>query len=557
MKAPAIKPALVLLLAFLGGCESIGEGSTIESLSIEAGNSRHNTTPFLLQRCLRDQLVVVATFTDGTRADFSLRARWVSSDPSVVQVSNNDIPTAAVISGAFTTIPTLPYRPGTIIPQASSGTATITASYIGLTASKTVQIESPLLRIAPVTPGASPNGVQPTQFLAPKTTLGYAFLSERVSGEVESQSTLNLLGPLNPVLWKVRGVLPGEFDARDTTIAGDFDKYAAPTAADPSVVISSITGLVTGMKADTATYTVEASTSLCPNEQVSAPVSVAAFASPALTLEYEPAFNGVGVIENGETIAGTSQALVVTGNLDTDGNTATAEQSMDLSNQADLRITPTGNLCTAGTTNCTCDADGISNCRKRLFSSVNSQVFTLITDDGAMADVQACFTDIDASHSDDCEEIDAGPGTNVAVQSNTLAVKSIPIDLSGATGSFTVQSNVAQEPAFTYPGAQFTAYGTFTALTGFAFAGGPTAMQNFTRIANWITRPAGVTDQFSDVAVIRNSSDGLFNPAGSMTYLKDVTTNTNIDVSFVLRAPFAEIDPPAAVPFTVCPSAGC
>jgi hypothetical protein len=557
MKLVRITTLAVVLVA-LTGCESIGEGSTLKSLELQVSATGANTGPFVISRCLRDQLIAIATFTDGTRSDFSYRATWTSSDPSIVQVSNNELPTVLAVNGAFIDAPGSFYRPGTVIPRAASGTATITANFLGISSSMDVTISTPVFKAAPVAPGVNPHSPPALTWLGPSTTQRFGFLAVLADGRSQTLGNLNALGFLNPVMWRFVG---GVNDPADGT-SGDFDKSAVPNAETPDAVVSS-DGVVTAKAtAVTPTYTVEAVTSLCPDDSAFRPtadVRVAPFGNgPSgfpLTLSHEPDFNGPGVAPTGDLVAGTIEFVRVTGHLDTNGD-GIGDETQDLSTQIDMDVTHT-TTCTTGTTNCTCDADG-SNCTKRLVLATGRQVQTLINNDNADATIFACQNDSDADHLDDCEESAANEGTSR--RSNTLDIHAIAVNLTGADASIVIQPSApAPEPALTYPGRQFETFGTFKALAGTPFAGGTsdTATQKLTQIGIWTTRPAGSTTEFSSVGFVRSVSDGLWGPTGSFAYAKDVTENTNVDIYFDGGNVISSVADPAPVTFTICPSSGC
>ncbi len=114
-KTPFRTSLAALALLGLAGCDSIGDGSTIVSLQIE---STVGTTesPFMLTQCLRDQLVAVATFTDGTRANYSARVSWATSDASVVDVSNGNIKSRIIDDGVFVDS-SFGLSPGVLVPK--------------------------------------------------------------------------------------------------------------------------------------------------------------------------------------------------------------------------------------------------------------------------------------------------------------------------------------------------------------------------------------------------------------------------------------------------------
>lgn len=552
MKLQRLFTAMTMVLA-LAGCESIGEGSTIQSLKLQAGDGRTEVAPFVLNRCLRDQLVVIATFTDGTTADFSYRAAWSSSNPAVVQVSNNDIGTVFIDDGAFVTASNVPYRPGTIVPAATSGTATITASFLGMSSSMDVRVGTPVFKVAPVTPGVDPN-VQPalTTYLGPDTLLRFGFYVEQEDGRTLTSSSLNSLAVMNPILWRFVG---GEFDPADPAVTNDFDKYAVPTAAAPTAVINPASGTVIGMTPDTAaTYEVEAVSSLCQDDAAfkpTAPLQVAPFATTnPLTLAHVLNFNGPGVTPTGDIISGTSELVRVTANLDTDADGA-GDQAQDISGQVDFIITHL-TACVAGSTNCTCDTGNV-NCSKRLVANRNQEFFVAITNDSADARAQACFTNIDTLHTDDCEEDAAGE--DAALRSNLLDFHAIPVDLTGANATLFIEPGApAPERAFTYPGRLFTGYGTFKALTGTPFAGGTsdTGTQRLREVV-YVTRDAGATTGFATAGFARSTSDGFFADVGSFVYLLNPAANTSVDITLSPLAPFTAVPASAPVTFTICP----
>lgn len=552
--------SVALALVVLTGCESIGEGSTIESLEVQIAATGSNVGPLALNRCLRDQLVVIATFTDGTRSDFSFRATWTSSDPSIAQVSNGDLPVVVVSDGAFVDLVNSHYRPGTVIPRAASGSATITANFLGMASSMQVQIATPTLKAAPVAMGVNPHAPPNPTWLGPGTLRRFGFLAVLADGRDMTLANLNALGNLNPVLWRF---VNGVNDPADDGVTGDFDKYAVPTAENPDAVISSdgvVTAKATGM---TPAYEVEAVTSLCQDDAAFRPTAtlrVAPFGTSPdhgfpLTLSHEQDFNGEGVTPTGDLIAGSIEFVNVIGHLDTDGD-GVGDVTQDLVGQNDLSVTHT-TTCTSGTTNCTCDADG-TNCTKRLVLGNGNQVQTLINNDSANATLFACFSDADADHTDDCEEMAAGEGNGR--RSNTIGVQAIAVDLTGANATLQIRPAApAPEPALTYPGRQFNAYGTFKALAGTPFAGGTsdTGVQKLTQTGLWYTRPAGSTTSFSDIGFVRSVSDGLWGPVGSFSYVKDVATSTDVDISFDGGNLISSITDPAPVTFTICPSSGC
>ena len=535
-----------LALLGLAGCDSIGDGSTMVSLQIETV-SGETTEPFMLHRCLRDQLIAVATFTDGTRANYSGRVTWATSDPAVVRVSNSDLTTVTIDEGAFTDA-NFNYVGGVLEPAAASGTATVSASFLGFTSTRQVQLYTPTLRIAPIGQGVDPQ-VQPpaARHLLPTTLLRYGFFILDHEGRTVTGSSLNANG-LNPILWRFPS---GVFEAADPDVAVDFDKYVVPDATTRTAYLNPINGTVTGVTVeDGATYTLEAVTSLCEGDPTFTPtaqVGVAGFATAnPLELKHEEDFNGPGATPTGDLVGGTTEVLQVIANLDADGDGA-ADTTQDISSQVQFDVDSTTTCGSAAETNCTCDTAG---CFKRLLATTSNTLVSLSTTDFSDATVAACFSTEDASHFDDCAETAPAP-----VLSNVLSVRSVPVDLTGANATLTIDPLPAPERAFTYPGRQLDVYGTFTATTAQLFAGASTTgTQKINRFVFWTARPEGWTTEVSEVGFV-TLGDSNFAPIGSFIYLNDVAQNTVLDLYLTTVSPLNEIDPPTApVQFTVCPS---
>ena len=130
-------PAVLLSTLALGACDSIGEGNGLLRLEISpqrsAGSEELGTFRSLAYQCLPQTPTVFGTFTNGTSAGFNNRATWTSSDESEVEVSNGDIPRVDGVAGN--------YGFGTLLPRAP-GTATVTASFVGLSASIPVEVRA-------------------------------------------------------------------------------------------------------------------------------------------------------------------------------------------------------------------------------------------------------------------------------------------------------------------------------------------------------------------------------------------------------------------------------
>jgi hypothetical protein len=137
-----------VLAAALTACSGgvIGSGSKPAFMTVTtAGNtSTLNLGALQTYECLTYGLAAFMEFTNGQVGNFTTRVVWSSSDPSVVEISNGDIP----ISGETTT-PTAAdptgavfYPPGTMIPL-SPGSAIVTANFDGIVAQLLVSVAAP------------------------------------------------------------------------------------------------------------------------------------------------------------------------------------------------------------------------------------------------------------------------------------------------------------------------------------------------------------------------------------------------------------------------------
>jgi hypothetical protein len=127
---------LLLVLAGCGGGASpVGNGIGPSSIAIAAATGTTATTEGVVRvfQCLTGGLTAALRFTDGSSGDFTSRVTWTSANPSVVRVSNGDIP----VPGSSAV-----YAQGTLVPV-SPGTAIVTATYATLTAQVTVSVGTP------------------------------------------------------------------------------------------------------------------------------------------------------------------------------------------------------------------------------------------------------------------------------------------------------------------------------------------------------------------------------------------------------------------------------
>lgn len=147
----------VCALTLLAGCDAVGEGVAPTGLTFEPNFQATGLTareaeeaqeafesggPFRITECIPAQVRTVLEFDNGTRENATQRSvnvRYSSSDESVLEVSNFDIP--------LTANPDQPFPRGTLIPR-SPGTATVTVNFSNFETSMEVEVQ-PLGEIEP------------------------------------------------------------------------------------------------------------------------------------------------------------------------------------------------------------------------------------------------------------------------------------------------------------------------------------------------------------------------------------------------------------------------
>lgn len=138
--------ALVLLTLGLGACD-ISDGNGLQSIAIISNAENGGNAE--VSQCVIQVAELFGTFDNGTIGSFRSRARWSSSDPDTLAVSNFDI---AAPGGGF-------FIAGALLPKQVTGATpvTITASFAGLTTTQTFIVSPTTLEVAPshVTLGAS------------------------------------------------------------------------------------------------------------------------------------------------------------------------------------------------------------------------------------------------------------------------------------------------------------------------------------------------------------------------------------------------------------------
>ena len=130
--------ALLLSALTLSACDSVGEGNGLLRLEIRIpgaeGTPGEADYLGIAYECLGRSTELLGFFTNGSTGSFRSRATWSSSDETVLRVSNGDIP---VNDGSNDN-----YARGLLVPVAP-GRATITAEYVGLSASIEVEVRTP------------------------------------------------------------------------------------------------------------------------------------------------------------------------------------------------------------------------------------------------------------------------------------------------------------------------------------------------------------------------------------------------------------------------------
>ncbi len=408
MKSASKLAALLVLGAGLAGCD-IGEGSTIEKLEIVPASDVTQLKPFeigdryKLFECLRDELLVRATFTDGTQANFAARAAWSSSDPSIVQVSDGEIP--AVLStgstdGSWLVSDTLTYGKGTVIPVGDPGqTAVITATFASLSASIEVEIRKPTLRVVPA-PDPDPEAVVPPYYLAERTTQRVNVLANldgrRVRGVDLSGGVTNAVN-INPFRFVFTGT-DATFIPQDPDVDDDVDLWVIDAAVGrvATMLATTTDGFIEGVTADYDPHEVVAESYLCAGPAVdlalrpAATIQVATFyddpgtpADDRLVLSREAGFIGSGFLPE-DMVIGSNQKLELIGRLDANGD-GSLIVDQDLSNQTSFLVQPLDTSCQ--------DEDALIGCSANSDFAISTGllVTTSLTEEGDGARIRGCY----------------------------------------------------------------------------------------------------------------------------------------------------------------------
>lgn len=252
------------------GCSGIGDGSKIESIRIVQSATQPDVVATDVEAftCVRSSLTLVGEFTRGDLGNFSSRAKWTSSKPDVLRVTNFNEPVGDGTGEIF-------LIGGVLLPQTvdSVEVVTISAEYLGLHAEVDVTVN----------PVESARFVPAIASIVPGSTLQYAVRAtfDGVETDITALTTLSFVQENDEVAF-----------------------------LDPSVA-----GLVVGVAADPAPMRLKADPGVpCPAlEGLEAPLTVAEpDATDPLQLAFEKGFDGgeiVDGIKTGELAEGTSQFL--------------------------------------------------------------------------------------------------------------------------------------------------------------------------------------------------------------------------------------------------------
>jgi hypothetical protein len=223
----------LLATLFLSACGSggTGDGNTLASVAITDTSFQRPTGNFEAFQCFSGQLLLLGTFDDGSfDTTLTSRATWQSSNPAAVQVSNGDL--------TLTTGESLPS--GALVPSSLPGaigqTATITAQFVGLSASVDVIVRPGNIEVSPTRPA-----------IAGGTLLEMFATAILGSSSIDTPGTNRAIGFNNGVVWEstntaaatvdratgvVTAVAPGQTTIR--AIAG----IACPTPLDAETVLT-------------------------------------------------------------------------------------------------------------------------------------------------------------------------------------------------------------------------------------------------------------------------------------------------------------------------------
>lgn len=138
MMSTVLRPALLGIALggslLLAACDGVGKGITPESSVLLPSGGKEGDATMKAYTCLNRSLTLIVDFSNGARGDFTSRAKWKSSKPDVVDVSNGEIPVPDQ-DGFF-------YARGVLVMR-KAGSAVITSEYLDFQNSITVTVTNP------------------------------------------------------------------------------------------------------------------------------------------------------------------------------------------------------------------------------------------------------------------------------------------------------------------------------------------------------------------------------------------------------------------------------
>lgn len=577
--------ACLFAAASLSACD-LGEGSRPVSVTIiPAGviTTVEGVSQLQMTECFREPLALQVTFSDGQIGNATSRAIWSSTDNNVVQVSNGDVTAQEIINGEFGAS-RLTFGRGVLIPKAVTTTpVTITADFLGLKATLPVVVDS----LASLSPVVVPRPVVSAVPASPKF-IGVGF-AERFTIRLTKNGRIVDAGDfsrtdsifnsfLNPVSWKFAGgeFLPGVTTPPNTDTSDDVGVAVFPAGSSRATAVATLTpngGLVTGVKGDPSTLSVQANLSsvagaVTPCKTVVTDVRIAALAAvDPLVLSHEPDFNALNMTPSSATVSdlvvGTNEFLKVTATLD-----GTNEKQNVTSQVGYEVIEEDRDVCVEFSDTSTSSATPATRCTSSILTfGLGGFLTTIPGTDGSFNDlivsnrrfpgndttdlrfngddtidpvkVRACFPACTIDSND--------PEPDPANVSNTLDIRAVPAQLVATVTNpvpVVIEPATPSQLAFTVPGVQFKAYGTYTAgsivdgtfveadTADRMFSGGSArATQNIGRFLTWFARPAGMDDEFSDVAQLTNgTSNGNTEATGQVFYICNPSTEADLDI---------------------------
>ncbi|HEY0916719.1 MAG TPA: hypothetical protein VGE22_17730, partial [Solimonas sp.] len=149
IKQGGIVAALAASVLLLAGCEGVGDGSAPDPSSVTdfekiGGTGQLGTDKrYTVYTCLPETLQYGISYTNGGgRENFANRAKWKSSHPDILYVSNVGDLAVPAANDPETGKPLYFQVGGRLVPL-KAGTAVIEADFYGIKLSKTYEVKDP------------------------------------------------------------------------------------------------------------------------------------------------------------------------------------------------------------------------------------------------------------------------------------------------------------------------------------------------------------------------------------------------------------------------------